>query len=102
MRIVREKFLDSVKLGKDFQVRKITDAEFILYAKKEINTIFAEAVTESSVSKFSDILELVNNVCEILKIDYYECAKIKSEKRWKEGKYSCILSNSEAVSDLEG
>jgi len=77
--------------GETFRIKKVSEAEFILRVKEEISTLFAEGVSQKDPEKFSDILEMINNVCEIISIDWYECSKIKSSKRWDEGSYDCLM-----------
>lgn len=91
MRLLRSKFSSNLPAGKEAKIRKINEAEFLVYSKKEIGLLFAEAVTEQSHDKFSDIIELINNVCEKLNIDFYECMRVRTEKRFKEGKYEDLL-----------
>ena len=101
MRLVRKKFLESLDLGKEYSIKKISESEFLIYAKREINLLFAEGVTEKDPEKFADLIELINSACEILKIDFFECTKIRSEKRWKDGKFDCILASKPDRVDLE-
>ena len=93
MRLKRSKFVSNVPYGKDIKLRRITEPEFLIYAKKELGLMFAEAVTEKSPERFADIVELVNNVCEKLNIDFYDCMRIRTEKRFKEGKYEDVLAH---------
>ncbi len=91
MKLIRSKKVESFPPGETFKVRKISKEEFILRVKEEIPNIFAEGVSLKDPEKFSDILEMINNVCEIINIDWYECSKIKSSKRWSEGSYNCFM-----------
>ena len=100
MRLVRKKFLENLDLGKEYSIKKISDPEFIIYAKREMNLLFAEAVTEKNPEKFADLIELINSICEMLKIDFFECTKIRSDKRWKYGKFDCILASKATMTDL--
>ena len=101
MRLVRKKFLESLELGKEYSIKKISQPEFLVYIKREINLLFAEGVTEKNPEKFADLMELINSTCEILKIDFFECTKIRSEKRWKDGKFDCILASRPKRADLK-
>ena len=92
MKLTREKDLKNILPGQVHKIKKISEAEFILYVKKELPELFAAAVSQKSSEKFADILELINNTCEILNMDWYECSKIKSSKRWESGKYGLIVS----------
>lgn len=78
--------------GESYLVKKVNTAEFILYAKREISELFAEGVTLKSHDKFADILEILNAVCEALDMDWYECSKIKSAKRWEVGTFKGYLA----------
>ena len=91
MRLARDKLVKNLKTGKSVTVKKISEPEFIIHAKKEIATLLAEGVSNCDPEKIADLLEVVNSVCEIVKIDWYECQKIKSSKRWENGNYSCLL-----------
>ena len=77
--------------GESYSIKKITKAEFILYVKKELPNLFAEAVTQKNHEKFADILEMINNTCEILNMDWHECSRLKSSKRYESGKYDCMV-----------
>ena len=101
MRLVRTKFINEIEAGKEYSIKKISQAEFLVFAKREMNLLFAEAVTEKDPEKFSDIIELINSACEILKIDFFECTKIKSDKRWKRGKFDFILATEKDRADLK-
>ena len=92
MKLTREKDLKNIPPGQTYKIKKVSEAEFILYVKKELPELFAEAVSQKSTEKFADILELINNTCEILNMDWYECSKIKSSKRWEAGKYGLLMS----------
>jgi len=92
MKLTREKDLKNILPGQTYKIKKVSEAEFILYVKKELPELFAEAVSQKSTEKFADILELINNTCEILNMDWYECSKIKSSKKWETGKYGLIVT----------
>ncbi|MBG17424.1 MAG: hypothetical protein CMB77_03645 [Euryarchaeota archaeon] len=92
MKLIRDKKIQQMSAGESYVIKKLTKPEFILYVKKEIPELFAEAVSQKSTEKFADILEMINNVCEVLNMDWYECSKIKSNKRWEFGKYSFIVA----------
>ena len=92
MKLTREKDIKNIPQGQPYKIKRISEAEFILYVKKELPNLFAEAVSQKSTTKFADILELINNTCEILNMDWYECSKIKSSKRWESGKFGLIVS----------
>ena len=77
--------------GDSLKIKKLSEPEFIVYAKKEISMLFAEGVSLSDPEKFADLLEVINSVCEIVKINWYECQKIKSSKKWEEGNYDCHM-----------
>ena len=93
MRLARDKLVKNLNPGKSVTVKKISEPEFIIYAKEEIATLLAEGVSNNDPEKIADLLEVVNSVCEIVKIDWYECQKIKSSKRWEEGNYNCLIAS---------
>lgn len=101
MRLARKGILDSFETGKVLKIKKISEGEFISYSKKEIGLLFAEGVTEKSAEKFADLMEVINSVCKVLKIDFYECMKIRSEKRYKNGEYINAVFDSEFIHDQE-
>lgn len=101
MRLARSKVMENMRLGESVTVKKISKPEFLIYAKKELSTLFAEAVTHKSHEKFADILELVNSTMQVLDVDWYECAKIKSSKRWEEGNYDMFLIRENNSPDLK-
>ncbi len=88
MRLFRNKKIEKMNDGESLTIKKLSEPEFLIYAKKEISTLLAEGVSLSDPEKIADLLEVVNNVCELVKIDWYECQKIKSSKRWEDGTYS--------------
>lgn len=92
MKLIRDKEIQHMPVGEPYIIKKINEAEFILHVKKEIPELFAEAVSQKSAEKFADILEMINNTCDILNMDWYECTKIKSNKRWESGKYSFTVA----------
>ena len=87
--------------GDVYTVKKISEAEFILYIKKEIPDLFAAAITEKSHEKIADLLEMINNACDVVGIDWYECSKLKGNKRWEHGKYNSFVAKKIDVSDSE-
>ena len=91
MRMIRSKKINSLEEGEELRVKKLSEPEFILMAKSEISYLFAEAVSLKDPSKIADIMELINNVCSSLNIDWYECSKIKTQKKWEEGTYECFI-----------
>ena len=86
-------------VGDSVKISKISEGEFLVFAKREISKLFAEGVTEKSPEKFGDIIEVINNVCDIINIDFYECMKIRSNKRFKEGIYVPVVFSEEFSSD---
>tara|TARA_B100001094_G_C18161531_1_gene789658 strand:+ start:1225 stop:1509 length:285 start_codon:yes stop_codon:yes gene_type:complete len=93
--------MEKMEVGDSCVIKKLNEAEFILHAKQEINQLFAEAVTAKSHEKFADILEIINCVCETLGMDWYECSKIKSAKRWDSGVYKGYLAKKISIFDQE-
>jgi len=92
MRLIRNKKLSQLKCGETYILKKISEAEFLLYAKKEIAHLFAEGVTQKNHEKFADLLEIIHATCNLLDIDWYECSKSKSEKKWSDGSYDCNVA----------
>lgn len=92
MKLIRDKKLQQIPEGDSYAVKKISEAEFILYVKKEIPEIFTAAVTQKDHEKFADILELITATCEVLGMDWSECYRLKSSKRWEQGKYNCFVA----------
>jgi predicted house-cleaning noncanonical NTP pyrophosphatase (MazG superfamily) len=84
--------MSSIEEGEQITLKKISEPEFILYAKKELSVLFTEAVSQKNHEKFADMLEIINKACELLKMDWYECSKIKSSKRWEAGTYDCFIA----------
>ena len=99
MRLIRSKKFHSLKDGEQLLVKKLSEPEFILKAKMEISKLFAEGVSFKDPEKFADLMEIVNNVCTIVNIDWYECSKIKSRKKWEDGTYECFLAAKEVKPD---
>lgn len=91
--------MESMNHGESVTLKKINEAEFLVYAKKELSALFAEAVTLKSHEKFADILEVVNATMQVLEVDWYECSKIKSTKRWEKGSYCMFLIGENSLSD---
>jgi len=101
MRLARKKVIDSLETGKTVQLKKLSEGEFLIYAKREIGLLFAEAVTENSAEKFGDMMEIINNVCDVINIDFYESMKSRTDKRFKEGIYVPVLVSEVSSSDLK-
>tara|TARA_B100000282_G_scaffold250067_1_gene194257 strand:+ start:63 stop:371 length:309 start_codon:yes stop_codon:yes gene_type:complete len=101
MRLVRKKEISRLKDGECIVIKKISLPEFLLHAKREVSELFAEAVTSKDHEKFADILEVLNSTCDLLQMDWYECSKIKSTKRWEEGKYDCYVAKKVGLGDRE-
>ena len=102
MRLARKKVIEHLKDGETIQLKKLSEGEFLIYAKKEIGLLFAEAITEKSAEKFGDLIEIINNVCDVVNIDFYESMKFRTEKRFKEGIYVPILVSEVSFSDSKG
>ena len=100
MRLARKKIIDKLGVGNSVRLRKLSDGEFLIFAKREISKLFAEGVTEKSPEKFGDIMEIINNVCDVINIDFYECMKARSDKRFSEGVYIPVVFSEEFSSDL--
>ena len=81
-----------MKVGEKLHVSKLSEPEFLLWAQSNISILLAEAVSTKDPGKFADLIEVVNSCCNIVNIDWYECSKLKSSKRWEEGSYDNHLA----------
>lgn len=95
MRLIRDKRVACMEEGESFNVTKLSEPEFLLWAQSNVSLLLAEAVSTADPNKFADLIELVNSCCNIVKIDWYECSRLKSSRRWEEGAYDNRL----AISD---
>ena len=102
MRLIRSKKLKQIEQGDTYIYKKVSEAEFLLYAKKEIVLLFAEGVTQKNHEKFADLIEVLHSTCNMLKMDWYECSKIKSTKRWSDGEYEFGIAKKIDSYDQEG
>ena len=78
--------------GQSFEVTKLSEPDFLLWAQSNISILLAEAVSSQDPNKFADLIEVVNSCCNIVNIDWYECSRLKSAKRWEEGAYDNRLA----------
>lgn len=101
MRLTRNKVVNNMKRGESLTLKKISEPEFLVYAKKELPALFAEAVTQKSYDKFADILEIVHATLQLLEMDWYECTKVKSSKRWENGVYDNFVACDSDLPDQE-
>ena len=92
MRLIRDKRISRMGEGESFNVTKLSEPEFLLWAQSSVSSMLAEAVSTCDPNKFADLIELVNSCCNIVKIDWYECSRLKSSRRWEEGAYDNRLA----------
>ncbi len=92
MRLIRDKKIAQMKDGQSFEVTKLSEPEFLLWAQSNVSDLLAEAVSSQDPNKFADLIEVVNSCCNIVNIDWYECSRLKSTRRWEEGAYDNRLA----------
>tara|TARA_Y100000287_G_C14172868_1_gene330788 strand:+ start:655 stop:945 length:291 start_codon:yes stop_codon:yes gene_type:complete len=92
MRLIRDKRVSAMEIGEKLNVAKLSEPEFLLWAQDNISTLLAEAVSTQDPNKFADLIEIVNSCCNIVNIDWYECSRLKSSRRWEEGSYDNHLA----------
>ena len=78
--------------GETLSVTKLSEPEFLLWAQENISILLAEAVSTQDPNKFADLVEVVNSCCNIVNIDWYECSRLKSSRKWEEGSYDSHLA----------
>ena len=92
MRLIRDKRVSSMGIGETLRVTKLSEPEFLLWAQDNISILMAEAVSTQDPNKFADLVEIINSCCNIVNIDWYECSRLKSSRKWEEGSYDSHLA----------
>ena len=73
--------------GKNCNVKKLTDSEFLTQLEKKLVEELAEYQESKNVEELADILEVIYRISELKGITSDELDSIKNEKAKKRGKF---------------
>ena len=73
--------------GKNCNVKKLTDSEFLTQLEKKLVEELAEYQESKNVEELADILEVIYRISELKGIKSAELDSIKNEKAKKRGKF---------------
>ena len=90
-RLIRDKEVNRLSPEESITVRKINEPEFVLRAAREISLLYREGVSESSVEKFVDILDILESACEKLDISWLEVSKQRYSMRYDFGRFGRFI-----------
>ena len=101
-RLVREKEVNRISPEESITIRKIDEPEFILRAAREISLLYREGVSEGSVERFVDILDILESACEKLNIPWLEVSRQRYSTRYEFGKFGRFIGRRDSSSRSRG
>jgi len=85
---IRDKIPEIIKLsGKNCDVKKLNDSEFLAQLEKKLVEELAEYQESKNVEELADMLEVIYRISELKGITSDELDSIKNEKAKKRGKF---------------
>ena len=85
---IRDKIPEIIKeSGKNCNVKKLTDSEFLVQLEKKLVEELSEYQESKKVEELADILEVIYRISELKGITSDELDSIKNEKVKKRGKF---------------
>ena len=85
---IRDKIPEIIKeSGKNCNVKKLTDSEFLTQLEKKLVEELSEYQESKNVEELADILEVIYRISELKGITSDELDSIKNEKVKKRGKF---------------
>jgi len=85
---IRDKIPEIIKeSGKNCNVKKLTDSEFLVQLEKKLVEELSEYQESKNVEELADILEVIYRISELKGIKSAELDSIKNEKAKKRGKF---------------
>jgi len=85
---IRDKIPEIIKeSGKNCNVKKLNDSEFLVQLEKKLVEELAEYQESKNVKELADILEVIYRISELKGITSDELDCIKNEKAKKRGKF---------------
>ena len=85
---IRDKIPEIIKeSGKNCNVKKLTDSEFLAQLEKKLVEELSEYQESKNVDELADILEVIYRISELKGITSDELDAIKNEKAKKRGKF---------------
>ena len=85
---IRDKIPEIIKLsGKNCDVKKLNDSEFLAQLEKKLVEELAEYQESKNVEELADMLEVIYRISELKGIKSAELDSIKNEKAKKRGKF---------------
>ena len=86
---IRDKIPEIIKeSGKNCNVKKLTDSEFLVQLEKKLVEELSEYQESKNVEELADILEVIYRISELKGITSDELDSIKNEKAKKRGKFN--------------
>jgi len=86
---IRDKIPEIIEeSGKNFNVKKLTDSEFLVQLEKKLVEELSEYQESKNVEELADILEVIYRISELKGITSDELDSIKNEKAKKRGKFN--------------
>lgn len=86
---IRDKIPEIIKeSGKNCNVKKLTDSEFLVQLEKKLVEELSEYQESKNVEELADILEVIYRISELKGITSNELDSIKNEKVKKRGKFN--------------
>ena len=85
---IRDKIPEIIEeSGKNCNVKKLTDSEFLVQLEKKLLEELSEYQESKNVEELADILEVIYRISELKGITSDELDSIKNEKAKKRGKF---------------
>ena len=85
---IRDKIPEIIEeSGKNCNVKKLTDSEFLVQLEKKLVEELSEYQESKNVEELADILEVIYRISELKGITSDELDSIKNEKAKKRGKF---------------
>ena len=86
---VRDKIPDIIKKsGNSYNVKKLSDDEFLPELEKKLREEVEEYLENKSVEELTDIIEVINRISELKGVSHNELEKIRQKKADERGKFN--------------
>ena len=86
---VRDKIPDIIKKsGNSYNVKKLSDDEFLPELEKKLKEEVEEYLESKSVEELTDIIEVINRISELKGVSHNELEKIRQKKADERGKFN--------------
>ena len=86
---IRDKIPDIIKKsGNSYNVKKLSDDEFLPELEKKLREEVEEYLENKSVEELTDIIEVINRISELKGVSHNELEKIRQKKADERGKFN--------------